>query len=311
MDDLPHIEVTALCHMGAVRGNNEDTITVAGWIFDEREMPAPRRSRHSPADPLLFAVADGMGGHAGGEVASRYAVKRLTEQPAIATAADVQTRLRTINAELHQTMTAVPSLLGMGTTIVGLVLSAQRALWFNVGDSRIYRHRDGRLEQLSIDDVPPGPRFGLITQTLGGSPMLLPITPHIGEDDLMLPSRWLLCSDGLTDMIEDATIEQVLRTSDEDAVCTLFAAAMEAGGADNISIVLGERDERGSALALRSPSAREESGRAPSGRGLVAAFHNQRRPLTPGSLILWLTTKRCQINNTISAPTTAPINPAP
>jgi serine/threonine protein phosphatase PrpC len=244
MDDLPHIEVTALCHRGAVRGNNEDTITAADWISDEQEMPAPRRSRHSPASPLLLAVADGMGGHAGGEVASRYAIKRLTDEPVIATAADVQTRLGLINTELHRTMTAVPALLGMGTTIVGLVLSAQRALWFNVGDSRIYRHCGGRLEQLSIDDVPPGPRFGLITQTLGGSPMLLPITPHIGEDDLMLPARWLLCSDGLTDMIADAEIEQALRTSDEDAVRSLFAAAMHAGRADNISIVLASAKKR-------------------------------------------------------------------
>jgi serine/threonine protein phosphatase PrpC len=76
-----------------------------------------------------------------------------------------------VNAELYQTMKAVPSLLGMGTTVAGLLLSATRALWFNVGDSRIYRLHRGRLDQLSIDDVPPGPRSGLITQTLGGAPI--------------------------------------------------------------------------------------------------------------------------------------------
>ena len=238
MDDLPHIEVTALSHRGAVRPTNEDTIAVAAWISDEEAMATPRRSRHSLAQPLLLAVADGMGGHAGGEVASRYAIKRLVETQIRPTAADVRARLGQINAELYETMRAVPSLLGMGTTVVGLLLSASRALWFNVGDSRIYRYRGGRLAQLSMDDVPPGRRTGLITQTLGGSAVFLPIAPHIGEDDLLLPSRWLLCSDGLTDMVDDDEIERALAAGDEDAVGHLFAAAMQAGGTDNISIVL-------------------------------------------------------------------------
>ena len=238
MDDLPHIEVTALSHRGALRDNNEDTIAVAGWVSDEEEMVAPRRSRHALPEPLLLAVADGMGGHVGGEVASRYAAKRLAGGRVSANAGDLRKRLGMINAELYETMKTVPSLLGMGTTVAGLVLSAQRVLWFNVGDSRIYRHRGRRLEQLSVDDVPPGPRSGFITQTLGGSPVFVPITPHIGEGDLVLPSRWLLCSDGLTDMVRDADIQRALSARDEEAVHALFAAAMRAGGADNISIVL-------------------------------------------------------------------------
>ena len=245
MDGLPHIEVTALSHKGAVRDNNEDSIAVAGWVSDV-EMPTPRRSRHTLAETVLLAIADGMGGHAGGEVASRYAIKRLAEDPIDASAAAVGARLKAINAELYQTMKAVPSLLGMGTTVAGLLLSATRALWFNVGDSRIYRLHRGRLEQLSIDDVPPGPRSGLITQTLGGAPIFFPIAPHIGADDLMLPSRWLLCSDGLTDMVGDGEIERALAASDEDAVRALFAEAMQAGGADNISMVLVSAKEASS-----------------------------------------------------------------
>jgi serine/threonine protein phosphatase PrpC len=242
MDDPPHIEVTAFSHKGRVRENNEDSIAVAGWVSDV-EMSAPRRSRHALADPLLFAVADGMGGHAGGEVASRYAVKRLAEECPSEGAADIVARLARINAELYRTMQAVPALLGMGTTVVGLLLGARRAVWFNVGDSRIYRQRGGRLEQLSIDDVPPGPRSGIITQTLGGSYAFLPIAPHLGvvnlgEEDATLPSRWLLCSDGLTDMLGDAEIERAMAASDEDALRAMFTAAMQAGGADNISVVL-------------------------------------------------------------------------
>jgi PPM family protein phosphatase len=236
MHDPPHIEVVTVSHTGRVRASNEDSITVAGWVSDV-EMSAPRRSRHELIAPLLFAVADGMGGHAGGEVASRYTVKRLAQQ-ACEGAADLAKLLAAINAELYQTMRADPALLGMGTTVAGLWLSATRACWFNVGDSRIYRQRRGRLEQLSTDDIPPGPRSGLITQTLGGSRGFLPIAPHMGEHKLVLPSRWLICSDGLTDMLGDAEIERTMAASDEDALRALFAAAMQAGGADNISIML-------------------------------------------------------------------------
>jgi serine/threonine protein phosphatase PrpC len=135
-------------------------------------------------------------------------------------------------------MRADHSLLGMGTAVVGLILASKRVVWFNVGDSRLYSCREGRPEQLSVDDVPPGPRSGLITQTLGGAPFFVSIAPHTGGQELMLPSRFLLCSDGLTDMLADAEIERALAGSDEDAARALFAAAMQAGGADNVSVIV-------------------------------------------------------------------------
>jgi serine/threonine protein phosphatase PrpC len=126
----------------------------------------------------------------------------------------------------------------MGTTVAGLLLTANRAVWFNVGDSRVYGQRAKRFELLSIDDVPPGPRSGVITQTLGGFCTFVPIEPHMGTEELVLPSRWLVCSDGLTDMVDDRDIERALAASDEEAVCTLFDLAMRAGGADNVSIIV-------------------------------------------------------------------------
>jgi serine/threonine protein phosphatase PrpC len=237
MDSTPLVEVTAFTHQGGIRPENEDSLTIAGWVSDVA-LSAPRRSRHRLEEPLLVAVADGMGGHAAGEVASRYAVKRLAAETFTDNAAAIAQVLGTINAELYQTMAADQSLLGMGTTVVGLLLTARRAVWFNVGDSRLYRIRDRELLQVSVDDVPPGPRTGMIMQALGGAPTFEPISPHVGVTDLSIPSRWLLCSDGLSDMLADEEIALAMAASDEDAVRALFTQAMAAGGLDNISIVV-------------------------------------------------------------------------
>jgi serine/threonine protein phosphatase PrpC len=238
MGAAPSIEVTAFTHRGRLREHNEDNITVAGWVSDVA-MSGLRRSRHELAAPLLCAVADGMGGHAAGEIASRYAIKWLAAEPfAGAEPSSVAAALAAINADLYRTMRSDRSLAGMGTTVAGLLLAPGRALWFNIGDSRVYRHRDGSLLQLSIDDVPAGARSGIITQSLGGALAFAPVDPHIGVGDLEIPSRWLICSDGLTDMLSVAEIEHCLADSDEAAARRLFEAAMAAGGADNISIVL-------------------------------------------------------------------------
>jgi serine/threonine protein phosphatase PrpC len=236
MDSPPRIEVNAFTHEGRRRANNEDSITVGGWVSDVA-MSGPRRSRHELTAPFLVAVADGMGGHAAGEVASRYAIKRLAAE-SLAGERDVAATLIAINAELYQTMAAEPEFRGMGTTAVGLLLTPSEAIWFNLGDSRIYRQRYGQLEQLSTDDVPPGERSGIITQCLGGAPSFTRISPHIGAEPLTIPSRWLLCSDGLTDMLPEEIIASMMEGNDEEAVRDLFTLAMEAGGDDNISIIV-------------------------------------------------------------------------
>ncbi len=229
--------ITAFTHRGRVREGNEDTIAVGGWV-SEPEMAAPRVFRHDLAAPLVCAVADGMGGHRAGEVASRHVALRLAEESErLADARAVQRTLAAIDAELYEAMATDATLEGMGTTVVGLALGP-RLVAFNVGDSRLYRFRARRLSQLSIDDTPPGPRSGLLTQTLGGGFWPHQIAPHIEEEDVAVPARFLLCSDGLTDMLDDRDIANCMARSDEEAVTQLFELAMSAGGMDNISIVL-------------------------------------------------------------------------
>jgi serine/threonine protein phosphatase PrpC len=233
------LRITAFTHRGRVREHNEDTIVVGDWV-SEPEMATPRQFLRPMSESLICAVADGMGGHRAGEVASRQVARGLAREgarfcdPPAAVAA-----LHDINAALYRAMQADRSLLGMGTTVVGLAL-APRLIWFNIGDSRLYRagSAQGGFTQISIDDVPPGPRSGLLTQTLGGLWPQEPIAPHVGEQALIAPARYLLCSDGLTDMLDDADIAACLSSSDADAVMQLFERAMRAGGFDNISIVL-------------------------------------------------------------------------
>jgi serine/threonine protein phosphatase PrpC len=238
----PVAHVCAFTHRGRVRAQNEDTIVVGPWLSPP-QMSAPHEFEHALVTPLLCAVADGMGGHRAGEVASRHVAFRLAQAGEhLVTAPRLRETLTRIDGELYEMAAKDHSLAGMGTTVAGLVLS-RPLISFNVGDSRLYRFGEDGLSQLSIDDVPPGPRSGLITQSLGGGDPGRPLRPHLFEEALAVPSRFLLCSDGLTDMIDDEDIADGLALPGSEAVLQLFDLAMDAGGTDNVSIVLVRVEE--------------------------------------------------------------------
>ena len=234
------LEVTAVTHRGRVRAHNEDTISVGRWMCGDT-MAAPRRSVHDFAGTRLVLVADGMGGHPAGGQASRraaLAMQRLTlDEEAPAEIADA---LRAANRELYATAAEEPALTGMGTTIAGILALADRIVWFNVGDSRVYSVRQEFLRQLSVDDVPgcSGPGRGRITQALGGANTFLDIRPHVGSQPIRAGRRYLLCSDGLTDAVPIETMERALTHNDRALARDLLDRALAAGARDNVSIVL-------------------------------------------------------------------------
>ena len=239
------IRVTAFTHRGKVRGHNEDAIAVGPWQA-AAWMETPWQSVHLLEPPVLCLVADGMGGHAAGEHASALAARCLAERALRVTCDDeVASMLREVNREVFAAAEERSDLRGMGTTAAGCIFGPDAVRWFNVGDSRIYRFRDGFARQLSIDDVSASGREDatqshVITQALGGAPTLGEITPHVGCDPLVCGWCYLLCSDGLTDHVDTAGMEEILagRHSDRVMVETLFQRAMGAGGGDNVSIVL-------------------------------------------------------------------------
>lgn len=193
----------------------------------------------------LELVADGMGGHDAGDVASRIVVEAVTESIGGAKSeVDIYEVLETANAKLFEAMYSGMGRPGMGTTIVGALLAGTEAVVFNVGDSRAYLFEDRTLVRRTRDDTLDGNsnvsrlRSHALTQSLGGTVSRRPIQPHVEKLTLATDALLLLCSDGLTDMIEDEEIAAILARNKDRPAEMLLAAALDAGGADNVTAVV-------------------------------------------------------------------------
>jgi PPM family protein phosphatase len=249
--DAGTVSVTALTHKGAVRSANQDAIVMGSLTVAGADMTTPARCLLKVDEPIVLAVADGLGGHAAGEIAAEHAVHRMAESGARLHGADaIGILLKHVDHEIREHSEQNQEMSGMGTTVAGMLLTPDTDYWFNVGDSRTYRVRQGRLEQLSQDDSPPLPpaedgrpaTTNFITQSLGGSANSA-MEPHIGADDEPDARCWLMCSDGLSDLVPHEEMEHIITGSDSDeqAVKRLWEAAMAGSGRDNISILLARR----------------------------------------------------------------------
>jgi protein phosphatase len=209
----------------------------------------------------VFAVADGLGGHQGGEVASAAAVEPLDAldgrefaEPGEAAEA-LAAAIREGNAAILERAAGDPGLWGMGTTMTAAALAGERHLQLaHVGDSRAYLLRDGSLEQLTTDHTVVGelvrrgrltpeqaaihPERSILTRAVGLDPRVPVDTPDPVE--LRDGDQVLLCSDGLTEAVDDDRIAELLSAgADGEAACrSLIDAANAAGGPDNITVVL-------------------------------------------------------------------------
>lgn len=229
--------VSAICDIGCKRANNEDMAYVAGRLLRD---DACEEDTALDAAPAAFAVADGMGGCEGGEVASEIVCRSFAAfmrgfdgtEPLAA----LKRWATDANNLVNDTAAVRPGLAEMGSTFVGLVWAGGRLWLVNVGDSRCYRLRGGVLKQLSVDhserertgnpDVPSN----LIYNFMGNDPAdfisdITELTPIEGD-------VYLLCSDGLSDMVDFEDIE-----ANADDAETLVDLAKQAGGRDNITIV--------------------------------------------------------------------------
>jgi serine/threonine protein phosphatase PrpC len=233
--------LAALSDRGLVRERNEDAIAIDGKQVKDEELTAIVLS----PGPHNLVLADGLGGHARGDVASSLVAKHLSganlDSPETCLEA-----IRSVNWVIYYEMQRDQSLLGMGSTVAGAVLLDHQICWFNVGDSRVYRFRSRELRQLSIDHIPYWDTMGnarrshVLTQSLGGSSLASDVLPAIGKTDFYKDDILLLCSDGLTDVIDDDTIATVLagHPTASLAVRVLVDLALHEGAPDNVSVLI-------------------------------------------------------------------------
>lgn len=239
---LPHkVETYGLSDVGLIRPNNEDVFKV----LPEKQ---------------FFVLADGMGGHNAGEVASLKAAESMCGSLSLlkeaATVKEICAALRAAISSANHTVYALShhnkSYSGMGTTLSCFVLTDSALIYAHVGDSRLYRKRK-KLEQLTEDhslrhimlaneeqpstELPTQMFRNVITRAIGTHPYVI---PDIGVIPLQEGDIYMLCSDGLTDFVSEEVIEAILNahTSLEHIAHELIKSALEKGGNDNITVLL-------------------------------------------------------------------------
>lgn len=243
---MQYAAVSALTHEGLVRDHNEDSMVVGPWTTCASVTQTPQTLYFPLADRLVVAVADGLGGHPAGEVASAMVAQELAGCFGTLTDEDeVRAALDRGNRRLFEAARRDPATAGMGSTVAGLVLSADSVVVFNIGDSRVYALDAGGLHRLSVDDNPPlapgETHTSVLTQTMGGYAPADAAVPHLSTLAHREGRAYLVCSDGLTDVVGDDAITAILRRHRRtEAVYELWRAAIEGGGPDNITVATVE-----------------------------------------------------------------------
>lgn len=243
------LKAACLCNKGRVRGNNEDN-----FFFDGRCLPETNDGlKHAVSMTYMLrkevcvAVFDGMGGENFGEAASFAAAngmqnvtRRLMDYffPEKRFLKDMCVKLN--EAVLDRAKELCTS--RMGATLVSLYFSHGYVYCCNLGDSRGYRLRNGEFLQISEDHVEKreGKKKTPLTQHLGIDPEEFLIEPYIAKGELQAGDQYLLCSDGLTDMLTNLEIDEIMTQAAtvEDCAQSLVDAAMEHGGKDNITVIV-------------------------------------------------------------------------
>jgi PPM family protein phosphatase len=241
---VPMIKFGVKTDLGRIRENNEDK-------FDFYE---PEDATLLATRGCVYAVADGMGGHAAGQIASELALKNLIvsyyDSPNDDIATSLMEALSTANDVVHNVALMVPERSGMGTTITAAVVAEERVYIGQVGDSRAYLIRDGEIRQVTFDHswVAEQVRAGVLTEEEAeASPYRNVITRSIGTqptvevdvfvEEVHIGDTWVLCSDGLTGHVNEDEIRLIASSqSPTEAARQLIELANSRGGRDNITV---------------------------------------------------------------------------
>lgn len=243
----PVIQAACGCNVGKIRKNNEDNFYFDGSYLpqDNSGLAVTARWDIRLKSSLSLAVFDGMGGENFGEAASFAAARAMAAGKPAGLLVPRQGYLEKLTLALNDAVVRSKKehcTEHMGTTMVILHVTSRYGYVCNVGDSRAYRLRGGELLQLSQDHVikRPGKSKAPLTQHLGIDPEEMLLEPYIVREPLKKGDTWLLCSDGLTDMLPDGEIAHILLASPDAAVCVerLIQGALEQGGRDNVTAIV-------------------------------------------------------------------------
>ena len=249
---LAGIRYFAVSHIGLKRSRNEDSYAI--FDFGASKPPADRRG-------VLFVIADGIGGHACGDLASKMACQGLTtffddcraDFESRQYAQRLDDLIISVDSRIRQKAVTDPDCTDMGTTLSALLISGNSAITAHAGDSRIYRLRGGRLTQLTTDhsfvqemidegELTPEaaiqhPLRSVLTRAIGTRESLEEV--EIRTEDAALEDRFLLCSDGLHDMVSFEEIAATLKDGidPKQSAEQLLNAALRNGGRDNVTII--------------------------------------------------------------------------
>ena len=240
------IDAACISDVGKIRKNNEDNFFFDNKYLMPDQQDAPMLSLAEPLkDDQVFAIFDGMGGENFGEVAA-YAAASSMHLPK-QTFFFRKKHLIQLAMELNDAVVQEKQQLltdSCGCTMAALWISGGCAYACNVGDSRIYRLRDGKLFRMSVDHVvslqETGKKKAPLSQHLGIDPEDMLIEPYTTNSKIRKDDRYLLCSDGLTDMLTDAEIVQILQSAEDVQICVkqLVQTALDHGGRDNITAIV-------------------------------------------------------------------------
>lgn len=242
---MSRIVITAASRVGCVRNNNEDMV----FAYDKfvRSEAYQTEFMTENVDRFVIALADGMGGHLAGEVASADTLENLrffvSDMPKGLSVSEVNKTMEVWLDSIHKIITskghADPSMEGMGTTLVAVIYYEGKYFWINCGDSRLYRLRDGKLAQLTTDhslNTLRGEKrhSNIITNCIGAGCKHTYMDMVEFTDDFRHGDVYMVCSDGLSDMVSDDVIEQMMING--VSANRLCEAAIERGGFDNVSV---------------------------------------------------------------------------
>lgn len=247
------LEAACGCNTGRLRKNNEDNYYFEQQILRQENngLRIPLYKRFS-RETVCFAVFDGMGGHEDGQVASYIAAdifKRDCEQIERGGMLSENFFSLAVNHMNDAVCIEAQRLKNnMGTTAVMIGFCDDLIYICNIGDSRAYRFRDNHLIQISMDHTEAIPPFmqgsrqrkPKLSQCIGISPEELLLEPYLAQGYVKKQDRFLICSDGLTDMLSDNEIEEILSSERDSGVCVqqLIDKALEHGGKDNVTAII-------------------------------------------------------------------------